>query len=179
MGKVSRVRRMRSKASAASMPYGRHNKGMDTTNSSGDGVGNNNSSASLHEKEITSKQNDVKTYLSRGQRRRRKGKERVRKRSKFEKEMLDQIAKERNISAHGKLTGMNSLMSYLPSDSKKTTKSEPKHLTHKQRHRSRVSEIAAMASVLMHPTFKSNPLSAIKQHLEATVALSPTIAEDE
>ena len=171
MGKVSRVRRMRSKASAAAAPYGSSKSSRGKMSGKTTTSGTATSDASVEEDKVLNKAGaTTKHHLSRGQRKRRKGKERIRKRAKFEREMLDQIAKERNTALYGKMSAMKGLLTSLPPNASKAKTSQPKHLTHKQRHRSRASEIAAMSSVLMHPAFKSNPLSAIKQHLESTVA---------
>lgn len=144
MGKVKRARRFRVKST---VPYVRKNDEKDA-------------SRTLPSKE--------EPALSRGQRRRRKGKERLRKRAAFEKEIKSRNDREINLSTNGMFGELDALVSSLPNAEKTVTSSARRGMTHKQRHRSCASEVAEMAKVLRHSSFKASPLGAIKQHLEAT-----------
>lgn len=102
--------------------------------------------------------------LSRGQRRRRKGKDRIRKRANFEKEVLQAKEKQKSLEENGLFSNLEGLAKSLPS-SDKGENGKTKSMTSKQRHRVCTSEVSVMKKVILHPTFKSNPLSALKQHL--------------
>lgn len=108
---------------------------------------------------------DESKKLSRGQRRRRKGKERIRKRKEFESSIIEAIEKKKSLALNGLFNDIKGLAKSLPKASAGSKKNTRKSMTSKQRHRVSPSELSVMKSVIKHPTFKSNPLSALKQHL--------------
>ena len=106
------------------------------------------------------------TSLSRQQRKRRKGKERIRKRKEFEEAIVQNLEKKKSLALNGLFHDIKGLATSLPSAAaSESKKKKVKSMTNKQRHRATPSELSVMKNVIKHRAFAANPLGALKQHL--------------
>ena len=120
------------------------------------------------------KEKSTTKTLSRQQRKRRKGKERIRKRREFEKNVIENIEKKKSMALNGLFHDIKGLATSLPSSAGSNEKKKVKSMTNKQRHRVTPSELSVMKNVIKHPTFTANPLGALKQHLLAVASTKQT-----